>query len=138
MTSMTTRTRNDSRRQKGAVSVEAALTLPLLILVIVGGVHFGRVLMTRHKLSEATGYATRAAAIARNPDRNQIRNLIQTRMGSGSGCSSIRVTTRTLRDAIGTRRLEVTSQCDVATGIGGSLLGAVGPNRLDVTVAMPY
>ncbi len=53
----------EPNRQKGGVSVEMALVAPLLILVIVGGVHFGRVLMTRHKLSEATSYATRAAAV---------------------------------------------------------------------------
>jgi len=126
------------RRQRGSVSVEMALGVPLLLLVIVGGVHFGRVLTIRHKLGEATNYATRAAAVARTSNSGQIRGLVQSRMGSNSGCSNIRVTTRTRRDALGVDQLEVTTMCDVNTGIGGALLGPIGPNRLDVTVAMPF
>jgi Flp pilus assembly protein TadG len=129
--------RNPARRQVGAISVEFALVVPILVLVIIGGVHFGRVLMIRHKLGEATNYATRSAAIQRNTNANRIRSLIQSRMGSDSGCTRIRVRARTRTDGIGTRRLEVTTECRVDTGIGGALLGAVGPDQLDVTVAMP-
>jgi len=129
---------NASKHQRGAVSIELALGLPLLIHVIVGGVHFGRVLMIRHKLGEATSYATRAAAVARTSNASQIRGMVQRRMGSGSGCTAIRVTTRTRRDPLGFDQLEVTTTCDVNTGIGGAFLGPIGPDRLDVTAAMPF
>jgi Flp pilus assembly protein TadG len=125
-------------RQFGGVSVEMALCAPVLILVIVGGVHFGRVLMTRHKLAEATNYATRAAAVSRNTNATVIRNQILARMGSGSGCSSVNVTSSTTTDAIGVRRVEVRSVCNVNTGFGGALLGAIGPDQLEVSAAMPY
>jgi len=120
------------------VSVEFALVAPLMILVIVGGVHFGRVLMVRHKLTEATNYATRAAAVQKTSNAATIRGLIQNRMGSGSGCSAITVTTSTSTDAIGVRKLEVRTRCVVNTGFGGALLGPIGPNDLEVTAAMPY
>ncbi len=112
--------------------------MPLMLIVIVGGVHFGRVLMTRHKLTEATNYATRAAAVAHVNNPNQIRNMIQSRMGTGSGCSSVSVTTTTAADAIGTTRLEVRARCVLEPAFGSALLGAVGPNDLVVTVAMPF
>ncbi|HUH01013.1 MAG TPA: TadE/TadG family type IV pilus assembly protein [Kofleriaceae bacterium] len=130
------RTRSPS--QRGSVSVELALVLPLMVIVIIGGVHFGKVLMTRHKLSEATNYATRSAAVARTSNSNQIRGLIQNRMGNSSGCSQIQVTTSTSTDPLGVRTLAVRSRCTVQTGFGGNLFGALGPNQLDVTVAMPF
>ena len=127
-----------SRRQRGSVSVEFALVMPLLLLVIIGGVHFGRILMTRHKLTEATNYATRSAAVAHINNANQIRNLIQNRMGTGSDCASVQVTSTTASDAIGTTRLEVTSRCILSPPFGSNLLGSVGPSDLVVTVSMPF
>ena len=50
--------------QRGSVSAEAALVVPVLVLIILGGVHFGKVLMLRHQLAAATDVATRTAALA--------------------------------------------------------------------------
>lgn len=130
--------RSGTRSQRGSVSVEMALVMPLMIIVIIDGVHFGKVLMTRHKLAEATNYATRSAAVARTSNSNQIRGLVENRMGGSSGCAQIQVTTSTSTDALGVRKLEVRSRCTVQTGFGGSLFGALGPSELDVTVAMPF
>jgi Flp pilus assembly protein TadG len=130
--------RNVARGQQGSVSVEFALVMPLLLIVIVGGVHFGNVLMTRHKLTEATNYATRAAAIAQITNPNTIRTMIQNRMGTGSGCAAVLVTTTTAVDALGTNRLEVRARCTLSPPFGSNLLGAVGPGDLTVTVAMPF
>ncbi len=112
--------------------------MPLLLLVIVGGVHFGRVLMTRHRLTEATNYATRAASIAHTSNPNQIRTLILNRMGTNSGCTSVQVTTTTATDAVGVTRLDVQSRCILAPAFGSGLLGSVGPGDLVVTVSMPF
>jgi Flp pilus assembly protein TadG len=128
-----------SSRQRGSVSVEFGLIAPLLLMLILGGVHFGRVLTTRHHLTEATNYAARAAAVARTSNSAQIRNLILSRMGTGNnGCSNITVTSTTSADAIGVQRLDVTARCAVASGVGGSLLGAIGPSELRVTASMPF
>ncbi len=130
--------RSQDRKQRGALSVEFALLMPLMLLVIVGGVYFGRVLMTRHKVTEATNYATRAAAVQKISNANQIRNLIQNRLGTNSGCSAIAVTATTQTDALGLTQLRVTATCTLGDMFGSSLLGAVGPNDLTVTTAMPF
>ena len=123
--------------QRGSISIEFALVMPLLVLVIIGGVHFGRVLSTRHKTTEATNYATRSAAIRGVTNAGQIRGLIMARMGANSGCSSIVVTSRARTDALGVRRLEVTTRCVLDSGFGGGMLGTLPPNDVTVTAAMP-
>jgi len=125
-------------KESGAISVELALGIPLLVMVIMGGVHFGLVLKTRSQLGDATNYGVRAAAIARVTNANQIRAAIQDRLGPTSGCTSLTVTTSTAVDALGVRRLEVLSRCNVDTGIGGSLLSFLGPAEISVRASMPY
>jgi len=129
--------RRQGQRQRGSVSVEFALVAPLIILLFVGGVHFGKVLMTRHELTEATNYATRAAAIARISAPGEIRDLLLGRLNA-SDCTSVNVTALTATDGLGLTRLEVTATCTLDTGIGGNLLGAVGPDDLSVTASMPF
>jgi Flp pilus assembly protein TadG len=125
-------------KEKGALSVELALGIPLLVMVIMGGVHFGLVLKTRSQLGDATNYGVRAAALQRNTNAAQIRAAIQDRLGPTSGCSTLTVTTSTAVDALGVRRLEVTSRCNVDTGIGGSLMSFLGPSEISVRASMPY
>jgi Flp pilus assembly protein TadG len=124
-------------RERGAVSVEIAIGLPMLLAVVLGGVHLGRVLMARHALADAASYATRAAAIAGGASEAQIRAVIRGRLGTGSACGNVAVQSRTVADDIGVTRLEVTARCAVATGIGGALIGALGPGELTVHVAQP-
>ncbi len=126
------------QRQKGAISIELALGIPLLVMVIMGGVHFGVMLKTRSQLGDATNYGVRAAAIQRNTNANQIRAVILDRLGPSSGCTNLQVTTSTAVDAIGVRRLEVQSRCNVETGIGGSLMSFLGSSEINVRASMPY
>ena len=123
--------------ERGAASVELALGLPLLMLVILGGVHLGRVVMARHQLADAASYATRAAAIAGTARPADLRASIRERLGPGTACGNVVVSSRTATDELGVTRLEVTARCAVQTGIGGSLLGALGPGELTVHVAQP-
>jgi Flp pilus assembly protein TadG len=130
--------RRSRRRQRGAISLELALGIPLLVMVIMGGVHFGLVLKTRHQLGDACNFATRAASIQAITNGNQIRTAIQDRLGTSSGCTNLAVTTETANDSLGVRRLEVTARCNVATGIGGELLGFLGTSEVSVRATMPY
>ncbi|MDX2090206.1 MAG: TadE/TadG family type IV pilus assembly protein [Kofleriaceae bacterium] len=127
-----------ARNQRGAVSVELAVGIPLLVMVILGGVHFGLVLTTRHQLGDATNFATRRAAIARNANPNQIRSAIQDRLGADTRCSGLDVTSSTSTDALGVRRVDVTARCTATTGIGGSLLPFLGSSEISVRASMPY
>ena len=125
--------------QRGVVSVEFALLLPLFLILIVGGVHFGRVLSTRHRLTDATNFAVRAAAVRHTANIGEIRALIQSRLGGATAdCSTLSVSAATTTDVVGLTRLNVAATCTLATGFGQSLLGAIGPADLTVTAAMPF
>jgi Flp pilus assembly protein TadG len=95
--------------QRGSVAVEAAFVTPILVLLILGGLHFGKVLMLRHKLAAATDVATRTTAIA----KLTITNL---------GVDSVQV--------------EATCVVDTAR-FSSALTGFLGPEQLTVRVAMP-
>ncbi len=124
--------------ESGSVSVEFALLLPVFLILVVGGLHFGRVLSTRHRLSDATGVATRSAAVRGITDAATIRGLLTARLaGAADDCSAINVVANTVVDGAGLTRLEVTCTCTLNIGFGASILGAVGPDSLTVTAAMP-
>lgn len=126
------------RRQRGAISVELAIGLPILVLVIMAGVHFGLILKTRHQLGDATNHATRLAAIAKNPNPAAIRTAIQDRLGPNAGCANLNVTSSSARDAFGVNRVDVNARCTVNTGIGGQLLGFLGSSEITVRASMPF
>src|SRR5262245_10665832 len=56
------------RRQGAQALVEAALVIPLLMLMVFGGVSVGRLIQARMGLSAATREAARATALADMPD----------------------------------------------------------------------
>lgn len=55
-------------KERGAVAVEMALLLPLLLLLLVGIIEFGRVLNVQVSLSQAAREGARNAAIHYNDD----------------------------------------------------------------------
>lgn len=124
------------RSERGAVAVELALGLPLLLVVVLGGIHFGLVLRTRHQLGDATGAATRSAAIDRTTDADRIRAAIEARLGE-AGCEELAVDSQVAADPLGVRSLEVTARCKATTGIGGGLVPFLGPVDVSARAAMP-
>jgi len=126
------------RRQRGTVSVEAALVTPILVLLALGGVHFGKVLMLRHKLATATDVATRSAAIAKVTDDGQVKNLVLGELGdSNSLCTTLTVQT-TEKESLGVGRLEVETICTIdKQRFTSGITGFLGPEQLSVRVAMP-
>ena len=58
----TTRTR--SRRRRGAAVLEAALVLPLLMIVIFGAIEFGYAFFVKHSLQNAARTGARRAVVA--------------------------------------------------------------------------
>jgi hypothetical protein len=56
------------RRQSSQALVEAALVIPLLMLLVFGGVSVGRLVQARMALSAATREAARATALADMPN----------------------------------------------------------------------
>jgi len=124
--------------QRGSVSVELALGLPILVMVVLAGVHFGMIVKTRHELGDATSHATRLAAIARNADPSTIRSVIQARLGQTSSCASLAVTSSTATDAFGVRRVDVQARCTVNTGVAGPLIAFLGTAEIAARASMPF
>jgi Flp pilus assembly protein TadG len=127
-------------RERGAVAVEFALTVPVIVLLVVGGVHVGRVLGTRHSLADATSYATRAAVVAGTTSQAQVKSLIVGRLGaSASQCASLGVTANVI-GSVPNRRLEVVTTCTPSAPFGSSVLSGVGivSPTLTVRAAMPF
>lgn len=129
---------SSGRGQRGSVSVELALGLPILVMVVMCGIHFGLIVKTRHELGDATSHAARLAAIARNTDSDTIRNAIRARLGSASGCTSLLVTSSTATDAFGVRRVDVTARCTVNTGVAGPLVAFLGTAEIAARSSMPF
>ena len=127
-----------ARWQRGSVSVEFALVLPVFLALVLGGVHFGRVLTTRHRLADAANYAVRAAAVRGMTSAGQVRVLVEDRLGAARGdCSTLAVTAATAADGAGLSTLRIEVTCGVNVGFGEAVLGAIGPESLTVTAAMP-
>jgi Flp pilus assembly protein TadG len=125
------------RSQRGSVSVELALGLPILVMVILAGVHFALVIKARSELGDATTNAARVAAIARNANPTTIRSVIQARLGTGSGCGNITVTSSMATDAFGVHRVDVSARCTVNTGISG-LVSFLGTPEVAARASMPF
>ena len=82
---------------RGGAALEFALTVPLLLVLLLGGFHFTRSLVTRIRLGDIAAYAARAAAIAQKSDAATVQGFVNQRLqGSppGNCTGGIGVTTR--------------------------------------------
>ena len=59
--------RNSGRRERGAVAVEMAIVLPILVLLVGGIVDFGRAYFTQVVLTNAAREGARAAVVRADP-----------------------------------------------------------------------
>ncbi|MBX7101770.1 MAG: pilus assembly protein [Myxococcaceae bacterium] len=74
------------RSPRGAVAVEFALSAPLILLLLLAGLHFTRALVTRLRLADAVTYAARSGVVAGSTwSEAQVRQAAQTRMGVEAG-----------------------------------------------------
>jgi hypothetical protein len=58
-----------SRREHGVAAVEAALVLPVLLLLIMGIIDLGRALATKQEVTHATREAVRVYAVTQDHDQ---------------------------------------------------------------------
>lgn len=133
------RSRPETTRERGAVAVEFALVTPLLLLVVLGGVQLGRVLVTRHRLADATSYAARAAAVSRQTDLATVQEAVRSRLGNEvERCTSFSVQAVIVPGAFeGSQALQVTTICSVRPMFNGEPFVSLSPHELTVTAAMP-
>ena len=127
-----------SVRERGSIAVEAAMVTPILVLIILGGLHFGKVLMLRHRLSAATDLATRTSAIAGSTSSAQARAIVQGELGTSSDLCEALTVTAVPRTALGVSSVEIQTTCTIDRNrFSSTLTGFLGPDQLTVRVAMP-
>jgi len=127
-----------SSRERGGIAVELGISMPILLMLTMGGTMLGRALMTRHRLADATSYATRAAAIARQTGQGAIHQMVMQRMGEDAQrCATLAVQAQVVPGVTPGGTLEVVSTCQLAPLFRGDAFGAVGPTTLIVQAAMP-
>jgi Flp pilus assembly protein TadG len=65
-----------SRRSDGQALVEFALLIPLLVIIILGIIEFGRIWMTMNVLASAAREGARKAAVT-SPDPAQVQTVVE-------------------------------------------------------------
>ncbi|MFT4572025.1 MAG: Flp pilus assembly protein TadG [Hyphomicrobiaceae bacterium] len=73
---------NRNRRQRGVVSVEFAILVPVLAMLILGGVDFGRAFFENHLLLEGARAGVRVAALPRKTN-DEVRAAVNQVLSSG-------------------------------------------------------
>jgi Flp pilus assembly protein TadG len=129
---MTLLTRNFTlfgRNTAGAAAVEFALTVPLLLLMLFGGIEYGRLLWTKNSIQYAVEQAARCAA-----------------MGQTAGATSCTTAAATKTFAAGrfvgytvpTTAFTVTYQCSPTPSAGCTACGVANTKGVLVTASVPF
>jgi hypothetical protein len=134
---------NNGQQQRGAVMVEMTLILPLLLVVLLGGIFLSSLLVTRHRLTDAVAYATRAASLSGATTAGPVQAFVNDRLGGPlAECTSMPVAVNSVFNEFGMPRIEVTLTCILSESmIGRSILASFldeeMPTAIVVTAAMP-
>ncbi len=124
--------------ERGAVAVEFALVMVLLLIVIVGILAVGVPMATRVRLSDATRRVAREAAADRVTDESAIQDMLRARMGD-SLCEQVfaRVEVKADPARPATEILSVTGVCSLNSLFGASL-GLVALDKIEVHEDVPF
>lgn len=74
-----------ARNERGAVAVELAFVLPVLILVIAGIVDFGRYFFTQIQVTNAAREGARAAVVLPSPSSADLTAITQRALAGAAG-----------------------------------------------------
>ena len=108
---------NRPNEEVGVIAVELGLCLPVLLMILLGGVHLARAVHARHRLSDAVSVAARTASVSGNTDQGTIAALVAQRLAQGQNgplCDGSPVVTATQVGASPFSRLEVSANCNLA------------------------
>lgn len=126
-------------RERGAVSIEFAFGIPVLLFVVLSGLTLGRALLTRHRLADAAAFGARAAAVAGETDQNVVHDLVvQQFSDEAASCTSLNVTTQVIPGAgPDTQAIQVTATCMLVPIFQSEALSVLTPSEITVVAAMP-
>lgn len=106
-----------ARKEKGAVAVEMAIVLPLLLLILLGIIEFGRVLNVQVSLTQAAREGARHAAIYHNKPGLDVSGTALAAAPSLAGLS-VSVTDNASSCSSGSRDVKVTTSVNLASMTG--------------------
>lgn len=130
--------RREAHKERGAIAVEFALLIPIVLLIILWGVHLGRALGAKHSLQEATNYVTRVASIKSITNAAQIRTMVLARLGGRQNeCSWITITAQVINGPASTQQLVVKTTCTLTPPLGMSLGVLAHPDQVSSEAAYP-
>ncbi len=131
-------------QERGVIAVELGMSLPVLLLLLLGGLHLARAIHARHRLNDAVSVATRLAAVAGSSDQGAIASLVAQRMAQEqnaplcTGTPAVAVTRIVSQIGAGQiARLQVTATCTLPPPFGHTILGIIGPSSVTSTASMP-
>jgi Flp pilus assembly protein TadG len=126
-------------RERGAVSIEFAFGIPVLLFAVLSGITLGRALLTRHRLADATAFGARAAAVAGETNGDTVHDLVAQQFSDEANrCASLNVVTQVIPGAApDTQALQVTSTCALVPMFNSEWLSVFTPSEITVVAAMP-
>ncbi|MBU1247366.1 MAG: pilus assembly protein [Proteobacteria bacterium] len=98
--------RNDTKRQAGFLAVETAMILPILLLLLMGMLDFGRFLWTRNVIRDAAAEGARLAVLV-EPADSEVIALVEAELLRGGIDAQVTV-------VIGSRESEQPVNVDVS------------------------
>ncbi|MEK7344567.1 MAG: TadE family protein [Pseudomonadota bacterium] len=141
----TRRGQNNGQTQQGAAVVEFALVLPLLLLLLIGGIDMSLALYDKAVITNASREGARAGIVARNPpiSEAEIRQVVQAYTQSALINLGPGQTPPTVSIEQGSLGADLTLKVSVSTtfqGIGlGDLFSSLGqPWVLQSSTVMVY
>lgn len=122
------------RHERGAASVETAVSLILLTFLLVVLIHFGHAMLVRHRLTNATTTAARVCALGDPADAEACaRQTIEGGLGNSmTSCRTVDVSSQdaNLNDI---EVLRVDAACDYIGVAGGRFLAQYLDGDLNLT-----
>jgi Flp pilus assembly protein TadG len=107
---------NPKQKERGAIAVEMAVLLPLLLLVLVGTMEFGRVFNVQNSLTQAAREGARHAAIHYSDGTMDVEG---TALGAAPSLNGLGVTVAHNGDSCAPgANVEVTTSLDLASMTG--------------------
>lgn len=127
-------------RCEGVAVVEFAIILPILLLLILGGMDFGHAYYIEHVITNASRegarYGSRYTGAATNPTSSQISTYVTTTLNYNSFNLNNLVVSGSYSGASPNEIVTVTVKANKQWWILGCLLGLTNPTTLKVQTAM--
>lgn len=121
------------QKERGAVAVEMAIILPLLLLILIGIIEFGRVLNVQVSLTQAAREGARHAAIHHDDESLDVSG---TALGAAPSLAGLGVTVSDNAADCGTGDVTVTTSVTLPSLSGfldGGFFGAPGIFPMNMT-----